>query len=416
METVDNQLTVIDKSIEVFRGGSAILLSHQTRASKALKVAASILEIWEQAYALQDPEERRSALAAIDKRSNDFLANCGKALTEMQEGRKAVTQLMDAIKKMFTEEEGKLDAKKDGKPALIQQQRNKYAKFLHEEQERQRKESEAKAAKAKEELDIRTTIKNAISQCLLSYLAKRKNLITNRFHEITLDTFGEKSAALKTMPIGFPTDKLGEIVQYSRPFFSRHSDAEYLVIQGDVHEQYDFSAFHAEYTQQISDLKQSLLDKLPSKKQELEALASADENERIRLENERMNREAEEKRRLEKEADEARLKAEQETELAKASGTAQLLFDQVAETAVETPAPEIRSGFEITVTHPAGWVEVFQFWYQREGCKLKPEDMGKKSLNQMKTFAEGVAKKSGEKIDSKFLNYETAIKSVNRKA
>jgi hypothetical protein len=135
-----------------------------------------------------------------------------------------------------------------------------------------------------------------------------------------------------------------------------------------------------------------------------------------RLNAERIQREKDEAIKMEIEAEEQRKLAAEQVEMERASGNAQLLFNQVADTAVTGPAPEIRSGFEITVIHPAGWVEIFQFWFQREGCKMGPEEMGKKSLNQMKTFVEGVAKKTGEKIESRFLKYETSTKAVNRKA
>jgi hypothetical protein len=418
METVatNNQLTVIDKSIEVFKSGSAILLSHQNRASKALVVGNNILLEWDKAYTIVDPDKRAEALAAIDQRSNKFLANCGVAQDEMQESRKAITQLMDMIKKMFTEEENKLDVKKDTVPAKIQLRRNAYAKQLHEEQERKRKLAEEKAAKAKEEVEIRSFVKNQIANCLLDFLSKKKIAVTNSFNSITLNDFDEKAGRLKLLPTAFPLDKLHEIIKYTAPRYYRHTDSEFQTIQGSEHAQYDFPSFYNEYGRQMAELKLSLLDQLPSKKEELERMAAADEAEKIRLENERLNREAAEKKRLEEETAAAKKAEEEKAELEKAAGTAQLLFDQTVDSSITTPTPETRQGYDIIVTHPAGWVEIFQFWFQREGCKMKIEDIGKKSLNQMKTYAEGVAKKDNVKIESKFLRYETSIKSVNRKA
>jgi hypothetical protein len=478
METItqeNNQVAVINNSIEVFKGAPQVLIAHQNRAAKAIKVGEAILKQWEDAYAIEDPIKRMEALATADKRSNDFLANCGKANSEMQESRKAITQLMDMLKKMYTEEENKLDSKKGMVPAKVQDKRNGYAKELFEEQERQKKLAEEKAAKSRESVEITAYIKNQIAQCLLNYLANKKMQISNRFNEITLSNYDEKATALHLMKCDFPTEKLKEVVKYTAPSYYKHSDAEFLVLQGEIEQGYDFASFYNEYSRQIGELKQSLIDRLPSKKEELleqkrladeaeakrqaelerqriaeeerqrqlaasksdeerkrkeregeearkaeaERMAAMEreaEVERIRLENERLNREAADKRRLEEEAAAARKAEEEKVEMEKASGTAQLLFDQVTESSLSSQAPEARTGYDIVVIHPAGWVELFQFWYQREGCKMKVEDMGKKSLNQMKAFAEGVAKKDGEKIESKFLRYETSIKSVNRKA
>jgi hypothetical protein len=412
----DKQVTVIDKSIEVFKEGSGILLKHQARASKALLVADAIIKQWEAAYAIQDPDKKREALAAVDQRSNDFLANCGLAKVQMEDSRKAITQLMDMIKKMFTEEESKLDPKKDTKPAVIQSKRNDYARLQLEEQERIRREAEVKAAKAKESVEIKSTIRNNVTQRLLDFLAAKKIAITNSFNAITLEDFDEKSQRLKLMNCSFPLDKLTEIISSGvKPFYSKHSQEEVkLMVQTEI-DVFDFPSFYYEYEKQLTEVKSSLIDKLPSKKEELEAMARADANEKIRLENERLNREALEKKRLEEEAARNKETAEKLEEISKASGTAQVLFDEVAESSIVNPAPEARTGFEIKINHPTGWVEIFQLWFQHEGCKMSPDDMGKKSLNQMKTFAEGLAKKEDVKIESKYLVYETAIKSVNRK-
>jgi len=62
----NNELSVIDNSIEVFRGGGAIIQVHKNRAALALKAAGSILQAWDDAYAIPDPKQRAEALAAID--------------------------------------------------------------------------------------------------------------------------------------------------------------------------------------------------------------------------------------------------------------------------------------------------------------------------------------------------------------
>jgi hypothetical protein len=411
METAtNNQLTIIDKSIDVFKTGSQILRSNQDRTSKALAVGENILKSIQESGGEISSQE-------LDERANNYLANCSKAKSEMNDARSPVTQLMNTIIKMYTAEENKLDASKaDTVPFQIQQHRNKYARKVQEEQDRKRKEAEEKAAKSKEEVEIRAQVKNTIAQALLGYLSSKKTSIVSAFNSITLENFEEKAGKLRLMQCSFSPEKIKEIVgQLPKPYGFRHTDDEIRALVTSEHAQYDVKGFYSEYERQISDLKQELIDKLPSKKQELEAIARADKNEKIRLENERLNREAAEKRRLEEEAEAARKKADEEAELAKAAGTAQVLFDQAEEVSVVTPAPEVRNGYDIQVLHAAGWVEIFQFWFQREGCKMIIEDMGKKSLNQMKSFAEGVAKKDDVKIESKYLKYEAAVKSVNRK-
>jgi hypothetical protein len=470
MEVVaqNNDLAIIDKSLEIFKNGSALLKSNQDRAGKALAVGSNILQVINGAGGEINNEE-------LDARCMKYLANCNAATKEMKESRMQVTQMMDTIKKMYTEEENKLDSTKpDTVPFKIQQFRNGYARKVAQEEERKRKEAEVKAAKAKEQVEITAYINNQIAQCLLDYLSKRKIAITNKFNEIQLPEFSEKSTALQAMATSFPVDKVKEIVKYLSPTYSKHTDAEFLVIQGTVHDEYDFPSFYKEYQRQIGELKQSLVDRLPSKLQELqEQKRIADEAEAARLQElkkheeaerarqeqiqqasaaekkrleekahlerkaeadrlQQMQKEAEEKRlvadaeqkrreqedaeRLQKEAEESRKKAEQESQLRMAAGTAQVLFDQVSETAIVTPAPEARTGFEINVIHPAGWVEIFQLWFQREGCKMKPDEIEKKTFKQLKSYVEGIAKSDDIKIESKYLSYGSKVKAINRKS
>ncbi len=77
--------------------------------------------------------------------------------------------------------------------------------------------------------------------------------------------------------------------------------------------------------------------------------------------------------------------------------------------------PETRSGYQITILHQAGAVEIFNFWFQKEGANCTIDEIEKKSIAQMKGFCERVAHKDGEMIQSKYLKYEPVYKAVNRK-
>lgn len=468
------ELTIIEKSLDIFKGGGAILLTHQARAGKALQVGQSILEQWDAAYAITDEEQRRQALASADERSNKFLVNCGASAKEMQENRKAITQLMDAIKGMFTEEENKLDTKKGEIPVKVQVKRNQYAKEELEFQERKRKEAEARAAKAKEEAELRATIRNSIANALIDFLAKKKQTVTDHFNRITLADYETKATGLQSMSCVFPVSRLDELTVVNRPVTYRHGAPEVDAITSQEKADYDFNSFYTEYGRQLAELKQSLIDRLPAKKQELDeqkriadeaeaarqvelkrqeeaekkrqeelgkanseaekkrladaaaaerqreadrmaAIEKENEEKRIAAEADQRRREQEEADRQAAEAEAARKKAGDDAELSKAAGVAQALFNETSEAFVTSPLPETRSGFDIKVLSAAGWVEIFTFWFQREGVLMDVEEIGNKKLEQMKKFAEKTANKTGEKIESKHLRYETDVKSVNRK-
>ena len=469
------ELTVIDKSIDVFKNGSAILINHKNRAVKAALVGASILEQWDQAYAETDPEAKKIKLSAVDKRSNDFLANCGIAKKDMEESRKAITQLMDVIRGMYTEEEGKMDVKrKETTPSKVQTKRDIYALEVAEQKEKERKESEFKALMTQEENSLRAFARNAIAQNLLDFLSKKKTAITESFNKITLADLESKSEGLKNMSCVFDIAKVGNVFDYTLPRAYVHNDAFIIILRSEEKANYDIAAFGRDYERSISDLKSSLIDRLPAKKEELlEQKRIADEAETAREEEIRRQQEAEQKRqedlakakkadkeRLEREAEVARAKeaerlaelerqaeeskrnaeadqkareeqerlrqqqedeaakkkAAEEIELKKVADDAAAMFTQTAEAAEISDGPESRSGIEITVKHAAGIVELFQFWFTRESTSMTIDDMMKKSIAQMKTYAEKVALREGTKISSKYLAYKDTTRSINKKA
>ncbi len=452
--TENKDLQLVQGSLELIEHLPAKIAKHQSSVANAKRAQQALIDKIG-ANGNQLNEE-------LDTETKNLIIKIKETVKVREEDRKPITQIFTAISKMFTGAEGELNAL----AAPLQVYRDDYAKWLHEEAERKRKEAERKAAIETAKHDLKAAITELIGVTLANYLATKKQNIHTSFNSITLATFEDKSAKLNAMPTAFDRNKLGEILNYQMPSYSALLSAEDVnVSRIAAHEGYDFAGWIANHAQEISDLKRELIDKLPSKKAELDAaaeaehqrleaeeaarkaeqerqreIAAANEAEKKRLEEEariarekeqkelaalkakeeqlaaeKAQREAEEAQRLEAEKQEAQRKAKAEAEMAAAAGKAATLFDAAIEATPDQAAVETRTGFDITVTHQAGWVEIFQLWYQNEGIKLSIEEMGKKSLNQMKAWAEKHAKATGEKISSKYLNYETAVKAVNRK-
>jgi hypothetical protein len=407
METLKD-LSVIDNSLPVLGGARAIYESHLSRVQKASLVASDILSKIEANGGKLTPE--------LDTRIQNFLANCSKAKKELEDARKPVTQTMDLIRKLYTTEENKIDVTdKNSIVYSLQNYRNLYARELIEEQERQRKLAEEKALKSKEEIDIRGKVKNALTQHFLDFIAAKKQAVNKSFEAITLENFDAKAAGLKLLNTTFPAEKLKELLSLSVSFSPLyHSEAEAEAIKNSEHSSFSALQLIAYYESNLSELKGNLLDKLPSKKQELELIAKASAGEKIRLENERLNREVAERKRLDQEAEQARISAESEAEASRLAKETQVLFDQSMSIGDAPAMPETRQKEAITVTHPNGWTEIFAFWFQHEGCKCSLDELEKMTFKKLKTFAENRATE-GTKITSKYIRYELAVKSVNRK-
>lgn len=456
MENETMEVSIIENSLEILKSGGVILQANQERASKAVAVGNSILQAIEANGGRLTKE--------LDERCKKYLSNCSSAVSEMKEERRAVTQIMDQLKKFYTEAENQLDVKKDGTPAAsIQKHRNAYAQQLHEEAEERNRQAEIKAQKEKEAIDIKSSCDSRLMTFFNDYLLSRKTLYQETFNKITLDDFSEKSQNLRYWEPAYP---LGHFETFKHGLYGKHHNTQEVeeLIQPVLTSRLE--NFKKIFHKEMSDHLDQLVALLPSKKSELEAAAEVErkrlelerqqqeaeakrkeelaaaaaadrkaleekqvkereveeqrrkeaEAEQNRLNEERMKREAEENERLEREAAEQKKQDELQIEMNKNVEQTMVLFNQEADIAVDTPTPESRKRYEIVVSHPAGYVQIFQFWFEREGKNLSIEKIGNTKMDQMKAFCEKMAFKSDEKIESKFLTYKDVFSAVNRKA
>ena len=347
-----------------------------------------------------------------DEQAKELIIKVKATVKKMNDQRKPFTQIMGEITKMFTT----LEKEVEGMAEKIQPLRDNWAKALIEAEQQKRIEAERKAAIQLQKDQLKGWCIGEIQKRLSDYLFSRKSRWQYKFNEITLENFEKYSEALKKAEwrVG-PVEVSAILTDFPLPSYPLLSTEDCILIKKQTLDDYDLLAFYNDASKELREIKQSLIDKLPSLKSDLEEQALASEAEKVALEAKKREREEAEKARLALEKAEADQRAKEAAEMATAQAQAATLFEQAIESAPETSAPESRQSFDIQVKHPAGWVEIFQLWYQKEGVHLSVDDAGKKTLNQMKAFCEKHAKDTGEKIDSKFLVYEISVKAVNRK-
>jgi hypothetical protein len=293
-----------------------------------------------------------------------------------------------------------------------------------------------------------------------AYLLRKKTGLTSAFNAITLDEYNKRAADLKNYSPKFAFVLEGP---YTSNCFL-HTNTELAGFAEEVKDTV-LPELSANYTAEMSLLKDELVDKLPSKLAELQeqkrladeaeeerarqrkaeearqaAIAKANQDQKAKLEEEariarekeqqrldqlrkeqeaaaeeQRKREQEENDRLAREAEEAKRKSELDTEAKKQAEQTMVMFEQEASVAEVAPAPEARQGYEITILHPAAYVQIFTLWFEKEGKNLPVDKIGNTKLDQMKAWAEKHAHKSGERIESKFMKYEESFKAVNRK-
>lgn len=443
------ELTIIDKSLEEFKQAGEVLRSNQSRAAKALAVGQKLLADWEANERKMTPE--------LDTRMQNYLANCSAAKSGMNENRKAITQTLTMIAKAFTGEENKLDVTDKATAAYqIQQIRNAYAKQLHEEEQERQRQIQLQQQKDQEAINIKAECEKRLLAYTGKYLADEKLRINSVFNALAIDTFEAKSNALRNMQPVYPYSHFQQFVHgiSSRLFTPAEIETMLkLMIEGK------FTSIAEQYKAQVTELRDFLIDRLPSKMQELEAIKRQDEEmeaerkeqerirkeqenanaeqrkkleqeqkesqerqrkadeERQRIENEKNQREELERQRLAEEDRQRQAEQQQQVEQNKEVETTMSLFNTEVETAAETDKkPEVRQGYEITVTGTAGWMQIFQQWFNETGKGLDNEKISGTKMEAMKTFCEKLAHKDEtKKIVSNFIVYQPSFKAVNRK-
>ena len=171
-----------------------------------------------------------------------------------------------------------------------------------------------------------------------------------------------------------------------------------------------------QYTAELTKYRDSFIDRMPSKKQELEraAQASAEEAERIR-------REMEERDRAEAARQEADRKAQEQrdresAEMRKKQAEMGSLFDQQAtatmQPVVEGYKPKTSVKQKLVPLTPEAFAEIFNFWWVNEGQHLSIEDLTKLFKKQI-TYCEKRAndKTNPVTIKSELIRYEDDVRA-----
>lgn len=451
-------VAVIQKALPTLQNLPLVLSQHQASISRALQVADALKAKCEAAEKMT-PE--------LDEECMNMIVKINKTVEKLEGNRKPGTQIMAEIAKMFTGEENKLKA-----PVLaLQVFRNRRAKEVVEENARLDALAKEKAAKDKEKADAIAHYTKAIAGCLNKKLYDRKLELTAGFDSLSLEDIDVRGEKLACIMNAFPGHKLDTILIYQgfAPIY-RLSVDEVKQIDADVRNGYDFDTFYAIYQQELDELRNSLVDRLPSKKVELlEKKASAERAEQLRRDQEQqrqrqaqldkdaaaaktqaeqqriakqqeqekqrqadlekqrqeqaeqqriLNQQEEDRKReqanqLQEQNEQKAADAEKTADLAHAGAVGNTLFDVANIGNQKQVEGETRKGWKITVTHMAGWAELFQFWYMGKAASTLLDKFGKMTLDQIKGYAEDQGDK--EKIQSKYLTYEETITAVNRK-
>ena len=347
----------------------------------------------------------------LDAKAAEYLKKVNVTITNMKSRRAPVTQLFDRIRSIFTTDEKAIDPKdKSTIPGKIAAERDRYAALKREEERRKQQEMQRQANIEKEKGTYRLAIEQAINTHMSSYFAEQQKNLSHIWESITLATFELKEKSIRGWSTLYPREHFDT---FNQDITTYYLDAQTKTnIKAEILSN-KYSAFSQQYKFDMEDLRQSFIDRLSSKKQELieeEELRKKDAEAAAKAEAERKQREEEERKQRELEIQQKEHEQQQKAESSIQSAQMNSLFATAA-ASVTTRTSKAKVTERIKILHPAGFLEIYQMWWINEGQNLTIEEL-EKIHKKMISFCEKKANSNDEmKIKSKYIRYEEEVKA-----
>lgn len=343
----------------------------------------------------------------LDKEAASFIDKARRTVKAMNEKRSPVTKLFDEIRSTFTILENEIDPSKSGTISFnLQQYRNQYAAQKRAEEERRRQE-EMRRIKAEQELaNFRNDLEDDFRQQFQALVNRALNQINAIDDNLTLDNYEQSMIELKDiqaeskgMPVAWVEECLHATIRIP-------SSIDILAEESNIKNKL-LKQFDQQYALEVGDTVDAVIDRMPSKKTQLEKIAVANAEEAERLRQQMEQRKKEEAQRQEAE----RLKREQEekakTEMERKAGQMTSLFDAQAVSAYQ---PKAKVTKKLNVLNPDGIMQVISLWWSKEGCNMTTEELSKVFKKQI-TFCEKLANKEGVFIEHESIEYVDEVKA-----
>ena len=346
----------------------------------------------------------------LDQQAANYIDAARKTVKKMNERRAPLTKLFDQIRTEFTGLENEIDPTKAGTlPNQLQQLRNQYAARKREEEERRRREEMARQQHEAALAQYRNDLENDWRSQLADAIQYQCNDMNRLFASVNLDNYEIVKEQFRTWKVEMPAFSSNVMPPYI--INNDEASAIYCEVWNNIEK-----GMREQYTAELTKYRDSFIDRMPSKKRELEraAQASAEEAERIR-------REMEERDRAEAARQEAERKAQEQrdreaAEMRKKQAKMGSLFDQQAtatmQPVVEGYKPKTSVKQKLVPLAPEAFAEIFNFWWVNEGQHLSIEDLTKLFKKQI-TYCEKRAndKTNPVTIKSELISYEDDVRA-----
>ncbi len=377
----------------------------------------------------------------LDQELNDYQVKLKTTLQTMEARRKPLTKFLDDIGTQFTSMENQIAPRKTGSIyEEVQKIRNEYAAFLAEERRKAEADLRRKQALDQERINLKAEAANIIRIQFGSRLKKALQDLLDAFNAPSSAEFSRATDLI----IASEEWSLDPLFLDSFPIqvTARMVPAEELpAIIESAKREHPWENLNAEFQEAVRASRASLMDQIPGRlkflenqeaaaelqrkaaaeaaaaKSEEEKQAAAQRAEALKKQQEEaLALEAQRRKEQEEKAHQDELdrlaKEAEDAEMRKNAEEAEVHFAAAASDAIPMQSAPTREGYEIKVLHAQAWLQLFQLWYQNEGKNTPLEKFDAKKLESIRKFCEKHAHKTGERIDSKFIQYREIYKAI----
>lgn len=398
MDTQNNNLPFKpNEVVNVLQTAPDILTRNEASVSACTNAGQALLDTIEGTGGISTDE--------VDMAVQEYIAKSKKTVENMNARRKIITQMLTAISKRFTLLESSIDIKSAGTiPHKLQLARNKYAAKKLEEQKKREEEARRVQMAENEKAQYKADITLLLDTTYSNYVSRHINAITGMFNHATLATYNDACRQIKEANTTFNwTDFVNNVKDTIQTYYMDAATRTRIKNEIASTKKVEFAN---RYSFELDDLKQSLIDRLPSLRRQLEEqeeLRRTNAEEAARQEEIRRQQQQEQARKQEEERKRQEAEAKAKAEADKAAAEVQAAFDFSAASMPSTPT-KAKVKKKIQITNPQGFLQVYQMWFTREGINMSMEDL-EKIHKKMITYCEKVMNKDGEQIKSVFVKY-----------
>ena len=393
----NNSLIKVEEFNQIMQSAPATLQRNQASVSACNQTGQALLDTIEAEEGISSDE--------LDATVSEYLEKTKITVENMNKRRKPLTQLLATVSKSFTSLESAIDIKSVTTiPYKLQQARNKYAAKKLEEQKKREAEARRIQLTENEKAQYKADITLLLDTTYANYVSRHIKALSGMYDHATLASYNDVCRQIKEANVTFNwTDFANNVKDTFQTFYM--DAATRTGIKNEL-----ASIKKVEYTKRYSfeleDLKQSLIDRLPSLRKQLEEqeeLRRTNAVEAARQEEQRRKEQQEQLRKQEEERKRREAEAKAKAEAEKAAAEVQAAFDFSAASMPSTPT-KAKVKKKIQITNPQGFLRVYQMWFTREGINMSMEDL-EKVHKKMITYCEKVVNKDGEEIKSAFVKY-----------